>query len=509
MDLVQERTVVEAMVLRRVILRVVGRRQRGGLVAIDGVVPEEVLHFRRCVPRADALPCAINRLEHGHRSRPGQAPEPPVRRQLQVRHAHVLFVRLQDASVFSQRLQLRGGRSGFHLSENGQIETLGKGSPAQEAAQVRLGDAADGIDVRAAAVVLGEITTETFIHVGASQHQQKATLLSPRPGQKLSQQESQHHPQARLHVLQGRVLRGAPSLRSESRLLTFAGHLRDGQDGLDRPVDPRHGVPGSDLMCQPGRPVLGLFAAVLRRQRRILPSQDASEVSGDPAVGIPLHLLGHLLGHGIHDGGHGGGIRTATQGQQETSGPGPAQVIPQPASRTQGNLFFDGVYPRHDPSGRRMQRLLLFLHAQGKIHGHEPGRPEFHRLHGRLFAQASHGSAVSQHSVQVHHRMDHLYLLHVELLSLGDQFTVHDHARATVVVQPTSIASPLIGVQVHPAPGLGGGAYELQPAIQLPQTMVAAASVGDEIHPRQGQVSVRGSWREELLAGLGSQCGIV
>ena len=49
---VQERAQVEAVVVGRVALRVVRRRERGHLVPVDGVVGEESLHLvrhlRRC-----------------------------------------------------------------------------------------------------------------------------------------------------------------------------------------------------------------------------------------------------------------------------------------------------------------------------------------------------------------------------------------------------------------------------------------------------------------------------
>jgi hypothetical protein len=66
-----------------------------------------------------------------------------------------------------------------------------------------------------------------------------------------------------------------------------------------------------------------------------------------------------------------------------------------------------------------------------------------------------------------------------KLACLGNKLSIdHDH-RATIIIDPPSIAALLICIQVH-STGLGSGCFhELQTLIQLSQLVVAPASIGD------------------------------
>lgn len=71
--------------------------------------------------------------------------------------------------------------------------------------------------------------------------------------------------------------------------------------------------------------------------------------------------------------------------------------------------------------------------------------------------------------------------LQVELSTLSQEFTVAQGTSAAVKVQAPAVTAPLIGVEVH-ATRLGGGAADqVEPGVQLPQLVVAAATVDDDV----------------------------
>eukprot|EP00982_Pelagococcus_subviridis_P006787 30294-Pelagococcus_subviridis.AAC.52 len=102
---VQERPQVEPVVLRRVVFRVVRRRQRRHLMPVRGVEEEEPLHFLRD-------------LVHGESVLPLEQPESrdlseaAVHPELFVRHSHVVLVVLDV--VIPYRFELSRGRCFLH-----------------------------------------------------------------------------------------------------------------------------------------------------------------------------------------------------------------------------------------------------------------------------------------------------------------------------------------------------------------------------------------------------------
>ena len=87
-----------------------------------------------------------------------------------------LLVRLSESPGLREGLQLRGGRRGHDVVEGG--EAVEAARVAQEGLEVRLGDAADRVDVRARAVVLGHVATEGLVDVGRPQDQQSSWRFS-------------------------------------------------------------------------------------------------------------------------------------------------------------------------------------------------------------------------------------------------------------------------------------------------------------------------------------------
>lgn len=89
-----------------------------------------------------------------------------------------------------------------------------------------------GVEVRAAAVVLGEVAPEALVHVGGAQDQQEA-LPAAHPGHELGQEEGQHHAQARLDVLQRQVLRRAAAVRLHCKPCSASCHEVPKNAGLE------------------------------------------------------------------------------------------------------------------------------------------------------------------------------------------------------------------------------------------------------------------------------------
>lgn len=63
-----------------------------------------------------------------------------------------------------------------------------------------------------------------LIHIRASEHE-KPALPASHPWHQLREQVRDHHPQARLNVLQSEVLRPSPAVHAEARF--YAGHIRE------------------------------------------------------------------------------------------------------------------------------------------------------------------------------------------------------------------------------------------------------------------------------------------
>ena len=156
------------------------------------------------------LPGVDQLAEGGVRSGGRLFAQPAQVGQLGVGQAHVLLVGLHRAA-FLQRLQFGRRRRRQHRVQRRQSEPFRQGKPSQttrnppkknhrgvlgarvdqEALQVRLGDAADGVDVGAGTVVLGQVAAQRFVHVGRAEDEQAARAAA-RPQHQLRQQVRQH-----------------------------------------------------------------------------------------------------------------------------------------------------------------------------------------------------------------------------------------------------------------------------------------------------------------------------
>mmetsp|Transcript_15581 Transcript_15581/g.43595 ORF Transcript_15581/g.43595 Transcript_15581/m.43595 type:complete len:240 (-) Transcript_15581:1526-2245(-) len=198
---VEKLPVVKAVVVRRVGLRVVGGCDGRHLVAVDGVEAEEELHLFSHLGGGAVAPEVDKGAIHGHGAAAGDLAQAAVNAELLVAHAHVGLVGL-STGAFSERLELCGGGCLHHPLQRRVAEV--DRAPRQEALEVALGDAADGVDVGRGAVVLGEVASQALVNVGAAKDKQEARPSS-HPVSQLRQHERQHHANACLDVLQCEV----------------------------------------------------------------------------------------------------------------------------------------------------------------------------------------------------------------------------------------------------------------------------------------------------------------
>jgi hypothetical protein len=166
------RAQVKSIVVRTVLLRIyeklsvfcprsnqegalaIRRCNHRGLMAIDGIVPEEPADLFVNLPWPHLVaPLVHEMLPHAPRPKLMHFAKASKNTELFVRHAHVRFVRLDV--VLGDRFELGGRRSVNEVFEDGKIEV--RACPLYERFQVRLGYSADGVDVCAGAVILGQI----------------------------------------------------------------------------------------------------------------------------------------------------------------------------------------------------------------------------------------------------------------------------------------------------------------------------------------------------------------
>lgn len=298
---------IEPIVVRPVRLRMVRRRQHRHLVPIDRIAPEEVLHLVRHLRRIAALaPRAHQPHEHAVRAAALLLAQPPEFAQLRVRHAHVLLVRLRHLAAAGQRLQLGGGRLLDDRPHHRHAELALR--VQQERLQIGLGDAANRIDVRRRAVVLGHVAAQRFVHIGRAEHQQAAGPAA-HPQHQLGEQVGQHHARARLDVLQRQVLAGAAAVRPELGHHAAGDGGEDGQQAGDGAVDVRLQVVAADLGGQRGgqatRAGAGVLAAHVAGDEQALAQghRGAGRVGGvaENAADVVEHLAEgiYFIRHGI------------------------------------------------------------------------------------------------------------------------------------------------------------------------------------------------------------------
>jgi len=123
-------------------------------MSIDGIKPKKPPYFDIDLPWPQPLPPIMHQpLPHAPGPQLLHLPQPPKDTQLIIRHAHIRLVRLHI--VARDGLQLRGRGRVDEFVEDGELEV--GGGPADEGLEVGLGDAADRVEVRAGAVVFGQV----------------------------------------------------------------------------------------------------------------------------------------------------------------------------------------------------------------------------------------------------------------------------------------------------------------------------------------------------------------
>jgi hypothetical protein len=230
---IAKRPQIKAIVIGRVILHVQTRRHNRHLVAIDCPIVVKPLNLiRDLFGREVVFPLENKRLPHAKRAEFALLAQAPEDAEFVVCHAHVGLVGLR---VFGgDGLEFGGGRGFDKGSQDGQRERSAR--PGEEGFQIGFGDAANGIDVCARAVVFREIAAQTLIHVAGAQDQQ-AAAAGPlaHGGKELGVQVGGDHARAGLDVLQRKVLGGRAAGAAE-----VGGEGGGGGEGVAEGVE--HGV---------------------------------------------------------------------------------------------------------------------------------------------------------------------------------------------------------------------------------------------------------------------------
>mmetsp|Transcript_98679 Transcript_98679/g.318184 ORF Transcript_98679/g.318184 Transcript_98679/m.318184 type:complete len:216 (-) Transcript_98679:1505-2152(-) len=193
--------------------------------------------------------------------------------ELLVGHPHVLLITLRLGLAFRVRPELRCGHRACDIVKHADTAVLRR--PLQECLQVPLVDAADGVDVSGAAVVLGVVPPQGLVDVGRAEDEQRTPpgglALVRGPAHELRHEIGHDHSAAGLYVLQSNVLRSCAVPRHvflhlgsvnpvRVELCVLEGLLDGGRDGGNG----YGGVVCADGFCQCCCPGCGLLAAVLR-----------------------------------------------------------------------------------------------------------------------------------------------------------------------------------------------------------------------------------------------------
>mmetsp|Transcript_38151 Transcript_38151/g.109474 ORF Transcript_38151/g.109474 Transcript_38151/m.109474 type:complete len:299 (+) Transcript_38151:868-1764(+) len=281
-------------------------------------------------------------------------------------------------------------------------------------------------------------------------------------------------------------------------------------------VDVDRAVHGADFLREILGPAPRLVAAVLRGH--VASDEEfAGEVVGVlggegghpsdlPDVGEDLllaalrarrQLLDGALAHDRNQRSRGRRVRTPGQRQKVAAHAGATEVVPEPTRRPVGDLLHGVVDPWLERRRGRERHRVLGAEAEVDVLAVDGGR------RGGLVGAGDEGGAHGADVRQVHDGDDDLDLVEgAELRALCHAISVDVDHRTTVEVHAASIASLHVGVEVHTAALLRGAAHEVDTRVELPQLVVAARTVRDDLHAVQGQSDVRRVRREELLARL-------
>mmetsp|Transcript_15653 Transcript_15653/g.25970 ORF Transcript_15653/g.25970 Transcript_15653/m.25970 type:complete len:226 (+) Transcript_15653:710-1387(+) len=159
---------------------------------------------------------------------------------------------------FSDGFQFCSWRGLHHRPEGGVVEM--HCAPAKEGLEVGLADGAYGVDVRTAAVVLGQVPSQPLIHIRTPQDQQR-DVSAAGPLRQLCKQVRQHHSRAGLDVLQCQVLDlRSPVYLEPWRLACDQGEER--HECIHNHVNGYGQVERPNLLGKLGGPVPRLLGAV-------------------------------------------------------------------------------------------------------------------------------------------------------------------------------------------------------------------------------------------------------
>mmetsp|Transcript_24908 Transcript_24908/g.58040 ORF Transcript_24908/g.58040 Transcript_24908/m.58040 type:complete len:412 (-) Transcript_24908:731-1966(-) len=352
----------------------------------------------------------------------------------------------------------------------------------KEALEVSLGDAADRVDVRRRAVVLGHVPTQRFVDVGRAENEQEA-VTAANPWQQLREHIREHHARARLDVLQSEVFGDGAAVLLEGRLLV--GHRTEHSEHAgDHRVDDRRRVVSAQLRCE-------LCGAVARLRGRLGSAHEGRvqdeaaqlfRVGGNPIDWLPRDAARvsedlliarrdsghHLLAHDADERGSARRVGAARERQEESAGRRAAQVVPQVRGGAQRDLLFCEVQPCRLRTGRHLKRRtvsqLAPLDSSGVggvgVGARLLGAAQDARRDGKrarvdarvargarcLLGARDEGGAVRADGLHVHRGREHLHVAQAELRALREHLAVEHDERATVVVKAASVAAALVGV---------------------------------------------------------------
>ncbi|KAI3479823.1 hypothetical protein L1887_58119 [Cichorium endivia] len=239
--------------------------------------------------------------------------------------------------------------------------------------------------------------------------------------------------------------------------------------------------------------------------------------------------------HAEYNRGGGARVDAARERNKVALGARAAQIVPEPARRSERDLLLGRVVAHLDRLAqrrkvaaiqacriRRCTASILSVVRGGVGRGGAgslgskllglaqveidiDARASFaDRLAHRLHATAL-GATVRAHIVQIHRRRDDLHIVERELRALRDDDAVDRDERAAIVVEPVAVAALLVGVQIDAAQLERRLLDELDAPIQLAQLVVRRRRVGKDLDATQALSDVRRVRGEELLAQLDAQ----
>ena len=157
------------------------RRSKGShLVTISGVISEESLNFLSNFAWSKMRPFVNKLFKHAHRTRNGEFSA--ICQSGSVPHKSCPYPLHLPEHVSRSTAPIRR-LVGLRRFSEGSISEISR-CPSQKRTQICFANAANRVDIRAAAIVFCHVAAQTLIHISSSQYQQPSVLAS-HPRQKL------------------------------------------------------------------------------------------------------------------------------------------------------------------------------------------------------------------------------------------------------------------------------------------------------------------------------------